>query len=92
MTVRDSLATLDRLPALVAELHAIRAAAMELDEIDYAGADVLGDELDTALEALDGAPGATIYLAGLQHCAGDAARFERWDAGLAGRLNLWELP
>src|SRR5690348_8730115 len=50
MSLTSLLATLDGLPDVVARLSAIRAATMALDEIDYAGADVLGDELDTALE------------------------------------------
>lgn len=92
MTLQADLATLDELPAIVARLHAIRAAAMALDEIDYAGGDVLVGEIDNALEALDGAPGALLYLAGIKHAAGDKARFDAWEAGLAGRINLRELP
>ncbi len=92
MALKAQLATLDELPDIVARLAAIRAAAEELDEIGYAGADVLGDELDNALECLDGAPGALLYLAGLKHARGDSAQFDKWDAGLAGRINLRELP
>jgi surfactin synthase thioesterase subunit len=36
--------------------------------------------------------GALLYLAGVTHAGGDAARFKRWDAGVAGRINLRELP
>lgn len=93
MSLIGLLQTLDELPDVVARLTTIRAAAQELDdEIDYAGASTLVDEIDNALEALDGAPGALLYLAGLKHAGGDAARFERWDAGLAGRINLGEVP
>jgi len=92
ITLQADLATLDELHTVVTRLAAIRAAAMALDEIDYAGADALVDELDNALEALDGAPGALLYLAGLRHACGDAAAFERWDAGVAGRMNVGELP
>jgi len=92
MSLTNLLATFDELPDVVARLAAIRAAAHDLADIDYAGADVLAYELDNALEALDGAPGALLYLAGLKHAGGDAARFERWDAGVAGRINLRELP
>jgi hypothetical protein len=92
MTLQDSLAILDRLPGVVAELHAISAAADELTEIEYAGAGAVANEIEEALECLDGAPGALLYLAGLKHAGGDVARFEKWDAGLAGRMNLRELP
>ncbi len=34
--------------------------------------------------------GALLYLAGLRHSAGDVARFERWDAGVAARMRVGE--
>jgi hypothetical protein len=70
MPLNALLTTLAALPAVVTRLHAIRAAAQEFDEIDYAGADILLSELDNALEALDGAPGALLYLAGVTHAGG----------------------
>jgi hypothetical protein len=91
MSLQANLSTLNELPSVVARLIAISAAADDLAEIGYAGADVLGYELENALVCLDGAPGALLYLAGLQHSAGDAARFEKWDAGVAGRINVGEL-
>jgi hypothetical protein len=91
MTLTVLLKTLDDLPAVVARLTAIRAATRKLDEIDYAGADILTSEIDNALEALDGAPGALLHLAGLKHSGGDAARFERWDEGVAGRMRVGDL-
>ncbi len=90
-TTTAKLATLNALPAVVARLYTISEAVEELAEIDYPGADTLAYELDLALEALDGAPGALLYLVGLRHAAGDAARFERWDAGIAGRMNMGDL-
>jgi hypothetical protein len=91
MTMQADLATLDELPAVVARLVAIRAAANNLAVIDYAGADVLWQELDLALEGLtDGVPNALLYLAGLKHAGGNLAAFDRWDAGVAGRINLGE--
>ena len=92
MSQSQDLLTLDRLPALVNEFRAVQRAATCLAEADYAGADMLAQELDLALEALDGAPGALLYLAGVVHACGDAAAFERWDSGLAGRINLRDLP
>jgi hypothetical protein len=90
VTLNGLLSTLDELPDVVARLADIRDAAAELSEVHYAGACVLAQELDNALEALDGAPGALLYLAGVRHARGDHAAFERWDAGLAGRIRLGE--
>jgi hypothetical protein len=91
VTLQANLSTLDKLPAIVARLSAIYAAADELAEIEYPGAGVLAYELENALEALDGAPGALLYLAGIRHAGGDAERFERWDVGVAARMNLGDL-
>ena len=91
MSLQLLLAALDKLPDVVARLTTIRAAADELAEIDYAGAGALTGELDLALEALDGAPGALLYLVGLKHAGGNDARFDLWDAGVAARMNLGEL-
>jgi hypothetical protein len=91
MTLKAHLATLDQLPAVVARLTAIGVAAKALADVHYAGADALTYELNLALESLDGTPGALLYLAGLNHAGGDAARFERWDAGVAARMRVGDL-
>jgi hypothetical protein len=52
---------------------------------------ILACELDNAPEALDGAPGALPYLGEIKHAGGDAARFERWDAGVAARMRVGDL-
>ena len=91
MTLKAHISTLETLPDVVARLTAIRNAADELAEIEYAGADVLVSERDTALEALDGVPGALRYHSGLRHAKGDAAAFERWDGGVAARMRVGDL-
>src|SRR5690348_927827 len=91
MTLQTDLATLEELPAVVARLRAISDAVERLADIEYAGAGTLGCELDEALECLDGSPGALLYLAGLKHARGDEATFERWDSGVAGRINFGDV-
>jgi hypothetical protein len=91
MSQPQDLETLDRLPALVDGLRAVLSAADALAESAYPGADAVAAELDVALEALDGAPGAMLFLAGLIHARGDAAAYGRWDAGIAARIAVGEL-
>ena len=91
MNLQTDLATLDRLPKLVTDLEAIREATRSLQEIEYAGADALANDLDNALEALASPLSASLYLVGLRLAKGDRVAYDRWDAGIAGRVNLGEL-
>ncbi len=90
MNLQTDIATLDRLPNLVTDLRAIREATRSLQEIEYAGADTLANDLDNALEALDGPLAALQYLEGIRYAKGDQATYRQWDAALAARCNAGE--
>jgi len=90
MTVCESLAILNRLPALIADLRAILAANTELSEIGYAGTDALGLDLSNALEALEGPAAASQYLEGIRFANGDKIAYRSWEVGISARMALGE--